>query len=183
MENALDISDPRSLKLRGLVPRVLEYLFDSISAEVAASAGRVRYNCRCSFYEIFNERVFDLLDGSSSSNANGKEQMGLNVREDTRKGVYVENLIEEGVTGADAAGSILQRGYRNRHVGETAMNRESSRSHAVFTLVIEATEEVKEEGLTRCRVARGDRLKEASSINGSLSTLGQQQHCVLTATM
>jgi kinesin family member 15 len=61
MENALDISDPRSLKLRGLVPRVLEYLFDSISAEVAASAGRVRYNCRCSFYEIFNERVFDLL--------------------------------------------------------------------------------------------------------------------------
>jgi Kinesin motor domain len=42
----------------------------------------------------------------------------------------------------------------NRHVGETAMNRESSRSHAVFTLVIEATEEVKAEGLTRCRVAR-----------------------------
>jgi hypothetical protein len=34
------------------------------------------------------------------------------------------------------------------------MNRESSRSHAVFTLVIEATEEIKEEGLTRCRVAR-----------------------------
>jgi hypothetical protein len=42
--------------------------------------------------------------------------MGLNVREDTRKGVYVENLIEEGVTGADAAGSILQRGYRNRYI-------------------------------------------------------------------
>jgi hypothetical protein len=61
-------------------------------------------------------RYYNCADGSSSSNANGKEQMGLNVREDTRKGVYVENLIEEGVTGADAAGSILQRGYRNRYV-------------------------------------------------------------------
>lgn len=34
------------------------------------------------------------------------------------------------------------------------MNRESSRSHAVFTLVIKANEVVEEEGLTRSRVAR-----------------------------
>ncbi|CAN0014004.1 unnamed protein product, partial [Ectocarpus sp. 13 AM-2016] len=86
---------------------------------------------------------------------------------------------------------VLHRGFRNRHVGETAMNRESSRSHAVFTLVIQATEVVEDEGLTRSRVARfnlvdlagserqkdtqvlGERLKEASNINKSLSTLGQ----------
>ena len=133
------------------MPRVLEFLFDTIAAEVAASQGRVQYRCRCSFYEIFNERVFDLLDSSSSSTVGA---MGLNVREDTRKGVYVENLIEEAVTCAEAASSILSQGYRNRHVGETAMNRDSSRSHAVFTLVIEATEDVHEEGLTRCRIAR-----------------------------
>lgn len=56
--------------------------------------------------------------------------------------------------GVDSACEILHRGFRNRHVGETAMNRESSRSHAVFTLVIQATEVVEEEGLTRSRVAR-----------------------------
>lgn len=58
------------------------------------------------------------------------------------------------VDGVDSACEILHRGFRNRHVGETAMNRESSRSHAVFTLVIQATEVVEEEGLTRSRVAR-----------------------------
>lgn len=58
------------------------------------------------------------------------------------------------VDGAEAASEVLSRGFRNRHVGETAMNRESSRSHAVFTLVIKADEVVEEEGLTRSRVAR-----------------------------
>jgi hypothetical protein len=75
---------------------------------LASLTNTVRLCCACA-------TATNCADGSSSSNANGKEQMGLNVREDTRKGVYVENLIEERVTGADAAGSILQRGYRNRY--------------------------------------------------------------------
>lgn len=50
------------------------------------------YECRCSFYEIFNEKVFDLVDESNRDNP-----MGLSVREDTRKGVYVEGLMEEEV--------------------------------------------------------------------------------------
>eukprot|EP00904_Undaria_pinnatifida_P004353 jgi/Undpi1/13919/HiC_scaffold_9.g03570.m1 len=186
MENHLNPSDPKSYALRGLVPRVLEYLYASIASQVANGKGKVSYSCKCSFYEIFNEKVFDLVDESNRDNP-----MGLTVREDTRKGVYVEGLMEEEVEGTDAACEILHRGFRNRHVGETAMNRESSRSHAVFTLVIEATEVVEEEGLTRSRVARfnlvdlagserqkdtqasGERLKEASNINKSLSTLGQ----------
>lgn len=47
---------------RGLVPRVLEYLFAHVARERRRNGGSVRYLCRCSFYEIFNERVFDLLD-------------------------------------------------------------------------------------------------------------------------
>lgn len=53
---------------------------------------QVTYACRCSFYEIFNEKVFDLVDESNRDNP-----MGLSVREDTRKGVYVEGLMEEEV--------------------------------------------------------------------------------------
>eukprot|EP00903_Cladosiphon_okamuranus_P015003 g13882.t1 len=186
MENHLNPSDPKSYALRGLVPRVLEYLYANIARQVANGGGKVSYSCKCSFYEIFNEKVFDLVDESNRDNP-----MGLTVREDTRKGVYVEGLMEEDVDGVDSACEILHRGFRNRHVGETAMNRESSRSHAVFTLIIQATEVVEEEGLTRSRVARfnlvdlagserqkdtqasGVRLKEASNINKSLSTLGQ----------
>ncbi|CAN0061430.1 unnamed protein product [Scytosiphon promiscuus] len=186
MENHLNPTDPKSYALRGLVPRVLEYLYANIARQVDKGGGKVSYSCKCSFYEIFNEKVFDLVDESNRDNP-----MGLTVREDTRKGVYVEGLMEEKVDGVDSACEILHRGFRNRHVGETAMNRESSRSHAVFTLVIQATEVVEEEGLTRSRVARfnlvdlagserqkdtqasGERLKEASNINKSLSTLGQ----------
>ena len=58
-----------------------------------------------------------------------KDYGGLSVREDLKKGVYVENLTEDTVTDAAQAIQILLRGHRNRRVGETAMNRESSRSH------------------------------------------------------
>lgn len=51
---------------RGLVPRVLEYLFAHVAREERRNGGSVRYLCRCSFYEIFNERVFDLLDAGCS---------------------------------------------------------------------------------------------------------------------
>ncbi len=82
----------------------------------------------------------------------------------------------------------MKLGTRNRRVGETAMNRESSRSHSVFTVIIEA-EEIKE-GITIKKYSRfnlidlagserqksthttGEQLKEASSINRSLSALG-----------
>jgi len=63
---------------------------------------QVSYSCKCSFYEIFNEKVFDLVDESNRDNP-----MGLTVREDTRKGVYVEGLMEEkvGRQGVAAEGS------------------------------------------------------------------------------
>lgn len=54
---------------------------------------QVSYSCRCSFYEIFNEKVFDLVDDN-----NRDSPTGLTVREDTRKGVYVEGLMEEEVS-------------------------------------------------------------------------------------
>jgi len=175
-DNSSTEKDPQ----RGLVPRVLEFLFAKTSAAVRDGEGHIEYHTKCSFYEIFNERCFDLLDMNSSN---------LQVREDMKKGVYVEGLSEESVTSADGATELLAKGYRHRHVGETAMNRESSRSHAVFTMTIECREY--KDGVTKSRSARfnlvdlagserqkdtkasGDRLKEASSINQSLSALGK----------
>lgn len=104
-----------------------------------------------------------------------------------KKGVYVEGLTEEAVDSPHQAYQVLTRGYRNRHVGETAMNRcvpiavrlfldgmaktcldlggwlstpstytpnrESSRSHAVFTVVLESREQDAAGGVTRSRCA------------------------------
>ena len=61
---------------RGLVPRCLEYLFAHMSRETRRSGGAVTYTCKCSFFEIFNERVFDLLDATGGIGESGKTSGG-----------------------------------------------------------------------------------------------------------
>jgi len=80
--------------------------------------------------EIYNDRIFDLLNPHSFS---------LTLHEDVNKGVFVANLTEETVENAVDCARLMAKGAENRHVGETAMNRESSRSHCVFTLTIHST--------------------------------------------
>ncbi|XP_051113609.1 kinesin-like protein KIN-12E isoform X2 [Andrographis paniculata] len=164
----------------GMTPRVFEYLFSRIQKERdARSEEKLKFTCRCSFLEIYNEQIFDLLDPSSSN---------LQIREDSKKGVYVENLTEVEVMSARDVIQQLIQGAANRKVAATNMNRASSRSHSVFTCVIESKWE--SQGVTRHRFARlnlvdlagserqkssgaeGERLKEATNINKSLSTLG-----------
>jgi kinesin family protein 15 len=112
----------------------------------------------------------------------------LQVRENLNKGVYVDGLTKHAITNAKEAIALLHSGLEQRKVASTAMNEESSRSHSLFTLHVESIEKCN--GLTRSKHSRfnlvdlagserqkttestGDRLKEASSINQSLSALG-----------
>ncbi len=71
----------------------------------------------------------DLLDPSSQN---------LHIREDIKTGVYVEGLIEEPISTVQDMFNLITRGARNRHVGSTQMNKESSRSHSVLTTLIES---------------------------------------------
>ncbi|KAK9077288.1 hypothetical protein SSX86_005625 [Deinandra increscens subsp. villosa] len=165
---------------RGMTPRMFEFLFARIVAEEESRVDeRLTYNCKCSFLEIYNEQITDLLDPSSTN---------LQLREDVKKGVYVENLTEIDVHTVGDILRLLSRGSANRRVAATNMNRESSRSHCVFTCVIESRWE--KDSTSNLRFARlnlvdlagserqktsgaeGERLKEAANINKSLSTLG-----------
>ncbi|XP_062020518.1 kinesin-like protein KIN-12D [Rosa rugosa] len=165
---------------RGMTPRIFEFLFARIQAEEESRRDeKLKYNCKCSFLEIYNEQITDLLDPSSSN---------LLLREDVQKGVYVENLSEFEVRTVSDILRLLIQGSSNRKVAATNMNRESSRSHSVFTCVIESRWET--DSTSNLRFARlnlvdlagserqktsgaeGERLKEAASINKSLSTLG-----------
>ncbi|KAL6623499.1 hypothetical protein ACP70R_033378 [Stipagrostis hirtigluma subsp. patula] len=165
---------------RGMTPRIFEFLFARIRAEEESRRDEnLKYSCKCSFLEIYNEQITDLLDPSSSN---------LPLREDIRKGVYVENLTEFEVACVGDIIKLLMQGSANRKVASTNMNRESSRSHSVFTCIIESRWEkdstsnlrfarlnlVDLAGSERQRTsgAEGERLKEAVNINKSLSTLG-----------
>lgn len=165
---------------RGMTPRIFEFLFARIRAEEESRKDeKLRYHCKCSFLEIYNEQITDLLDPSSTN---------LLLREDVKKGVYVENLSEFEVHTVVDILKLLRQGASNRKVAATNMNRESSRSHSVFTCVIESSWE--KDSTSNFRFARlnlvdlagserqktsgaeGERLKEAANINKSLSTLG-----------
>lgn len=97
--------------------------------EEAQKHEKLKYKCRCSFLEIYNEQVSDLLEPSSTN---------LQMREDSNKGVYVEGLLEVAVQNVQDVLHLLLLGATNRKVAATNMNRESSRSHSVFTCVIES---------------------------------------------
>ncbi|KAK0143351.1 Kinesin-like protein KIF15-A [Merluccius polli] len=120
---------------RGVIPRSFEYLFFLINREVERSGKSKSFLCKCSFIEIYNELIYDLLDSASAS---------LFLRENIKKGVFVEGAVEKFVTSAAEAYQVLSMGWRNRRVASTSMNRESSRSHAVFTMALESKETVNE---------------------------------------
>ncbi|KAK7400039.1 hypothetical protein VNO78_11238 [Psophocarpus tetragonolobus] len=179
--NALSDDDSTNDQ-QGLAPRVFERLFARINEEqIKHSDKQLKYQCHCSFLEIYNEHITDLLDPN---------QRNLQVREAVKSGVYVENLTEEQVCTKKDVTQLLIKGLLNRRIGATSINSESSRSHTVFTCVVESQCKSIADGLSIFRTSKinlvdlagserqkltgaaGDRLKEAGNINRSLSQLG-----------
>ncbi|KAF9164318.1 Kinesin-like protein kif15 [Actinomortierella ambigua] len=172
------VTDRQSFDLRGIIPRCLEYLFELISKEELLNPS-VKYLCKASYIEIYNEAIYDLLDNSN---------VPRSTREDIKRGVYVDGICEESIDSPDDAFRLFEQGAANRHISATSMNRESSRSHTVLTLTIQSmtfrdgVHHIRESrfnlvdlaGSERQKLAQteGMRLKEASNINKSLLCLG-----------
>ena len=129
---ASDHTNSQMYEMRGIMQRSFEYIFQCMEAqklEAQKQGVEMQFLVKSSYLEIYNEQIMDLLDPQSYN---------LHVREDIKKGVYVEGLIEETVTGVKDMMNLTTRGARNRHVGSTLMNKESSRSHSVLTTTIES---------------------------------------------
>ncbi|XP_043496897.1 osmotic avoidance abnormal protein 3-like [Polistes fuscatus] len=171
----------KSYTMRGFIERTLEHLFEATST----SSTETRYLAILSYLEIYNERLRDLLK-------EGTGETLLMLKEDSTKGIYVAGGLRE-VTVKDAAecARLIEQGDRKRAAAATKMNAASSRSHAVLTLALEAIAINENDkggnAIRRGRLhlvdlagserqtrtgATGDRLKEAASINLSLSALG-----------
>lgn len=179
----------------GLVPRILNYLFDSekmhqkifdfysMDKEEQNSENKINYSIQCSCLEIYQEHIIDLL------NNDDEEEEKLIIREDQNKCMYVENLTKIEIINEETAKELLMMGMKNRHVASTKMNSQSSRSHLIFTIFLE-TKYNQGNGKIITRNSRiniidlagserqkstqaiGERIKEAGNINKSLSILG-----------
>ncbi|XP_042307422.1 kinesin-like protein KIF20A [Sceloporus undulatus] len=146
----------------------------------------VRFSIWVSFFEIYNELIYDLLD--MSVHGPNRKRPTLRLCEDQTGNPYVKDLNWINVQDADEAWRLLKLGRRNQSFASTHMNQNSSRSHSIFSIRILHLRESSGEmvpkiselslcdlaGSERCKEQRvGDRLKEANNINTSLHTLGR----------
>ncbi|XP_014243917.1 osmotic avoidance abnormal protein 3 isoform X2 [Cimex lectularius] len=168
------INEPQSQ--RGIIPRAFEHIFEAISV-----TQDVKYLVLASYLEIYNEEIRDLLGPDVKQK--------LDLKESHDKGVYVQDLTWHAVGCVADCENLMCKGWANRSVGATLMNADSSRSHSIFSISVEmmATDGLNEGSIKRGKLslvdlagserqaktgAQGDRLKEASKINLSLSALG-----------
>ncbi|NXX76787.1 KIF3B protein, partial [Urocolius indicus] len=161
---------------RGVIPNSFDHIFTHISR-----SQNQQYLVRASYLEIYQEEIRDLLSKDQS------KRLELKERPDT--GVYVKDLSSFVTKSVKEIEHVMNVGNQNRSVGATNMNEHSSRSHAIFVITIECSE-LGPDGENHIRVgklnlvdlagserqtktgAQGERLKEATKINLSLSALG-----------
>lgn len=165
----------------GIIPMICQDMFKRINE--MQQDKNLRCTVEVSYLEIYNERVRDLLNPANKGN--------LKVREHPSTGPYVEDLAKLVVGSFQEIEHLMDEGNKARTVAATNMNETSSRSHAVFTLMLTQKRfdpETKMEMEKAAKIslvdlagseratstgATGARLKEGAEINRSLSTLGR----------
>lgn len=90
-----------------------------------------------SYLEIYNEDIRDLL---------GKDiKKRLELKEHNDSGVYVAGLSMHPVNDVRSCEQLMEQGWKNRSVGATLMNADSSRSHSIFTIYVERMGDYRDE--------------------------------------
>ncbi|XP_015748224.1 PREDICTED: kinesin-like protein KIF23, partial [Acropora digitifera] len=147
-----------------------------------------------SYFEIYNNYIYDLLDETPVDPICAKPPASKNLREDNNRNMYVSGVTEVEVKSTEEAYGVFWKGQKKRRVANTVLNRESSRSHSVFAVklvqgpldpdgeeVLQDKDQLAVSTLSLCDLAGsertnrtkagGDRLREAGNINASLMTL------------
>jgi kinesin family protein 5 len=160
-------------QLKGIIPRMVNTVFEAISA----TPDHIEFTVRVSIVEIYMEKIRDLIC---------PEKINLKVREDKGRGVYIEDVTESYVSEEKDVYDLMRLGNSNRAISATNMNEGSSRSHLIFMMSIHqnnlhemsaktgklflvdlaGSEKIAKTG------AEGKTLEEAKKINQSLSALG-----------
>ncbi|XP_064091324.1 kinesin-like protein KIF21A isoform X5 [Macrobrachium nipponense] len=182
----------------GIIPRAVDHLFRGIEERRAAAKEAETtppdFKITAHFMELYNEEIIDLFEPDFRGSGKG----GVRIHEDAGGGIYVTGISTRTVTSMEETMQCLRAGALSRTTGSTNMNTQSSRSHAIFTLLVkqqrlspiqdpENPEEVPEfETLTakfhfvdlagserlKRTGATGERAREGISINCGLLALG-----------
>ncbi|XP_010520314.1 PREDICTED: kinesin-like protein KIN-5D isoform X2 [Tarenaya hassleriana] len=169
----------------GVIPRAVKQIFDILEAQ------RAEYSMKVTFLELYNEEITDLLAPEETTRfVDDKSKKSIALMEDGKGSVFVRGLEEEIVGTANEIYKILEKGSAKRRTAETLLNKQSSRSHSIFSITIHIKENTPEgEEMIKCGKlnlvdlagsenisrsgAREGRAREAGEINKSLLTLGR----------
>uniref|UniRef100_K3W7F6 Kinesin motor domain-containing protein n=1 Tax=Globisporangium ultimum (strain ATCC 200006 / CBS 805.95 / DAOM BR144) TaxID=431595 RepID=K3W7F6_GLOUD len=173
--SGLDAKGDRHEELQGIIPRVIKSIFKHMKE----NEQHVEYSLRIEYIEIYNEELRDLLHPETTSKQ-------LTIREDAEGRIVIAGVKSEVASTQDAVFRYLVLGGASRATGSTLMNEQSSRSHAIFTLILHQ----RELATGACRKAKfhlvdlagserakrtgavATRFKESVSINQGLLALG-----------
>lgn len=165
----------------GLTPRAIEEIFRLV---------REKRHCTCKistyFMELYNDALVDLFWILDNKRGPRKDPPRLDIKVNEKQMVVIPNAVVKEVSSGDELMELFRLGNQERHVGATLMNAESSRSHSIFSILAEVYDSTSKRttygklslvdlaGSERADKtgASADRLKEAQSINKSLSALG-----------
>ena len=181
------MGDTANYDHRGIAPRAINQLFGEVGSRM-----ELEFRVSCTYMEIYNERVFDLL--TDLSNPDMASDYTVAEEKDGR-GTFVRGLTEIEVTNENEALNLLFSGELARTTAQHKLNRKSNRSHSLFTIYVQqrqrsgVSEKVIHSKLHLVDLAGSERLKktmdsdsdsvtrkESMAINQSLTYLEQ---CVI----
>lgn len=169
----------------GVIPRAVRHIFDILEARKAD------YSMKVTFLELYNEEITDLLAIEDQSRSpEDRQKRPISLMEDGKGGAVIRGLEEIVVYSPSEIYSLLEHGSARRRTADTALNKQSSRSHSVFSIYIHVKETtVGNQELMKCgrlnlvdlagseNIARSGakegRAREAGEMNKSLLTLGR----------
>lgn len=161
-----DISDPVAY---GIIPRSITKIFETLD-EPKFTQSRVT----CSYLEIYNEELSDLL-ADNNTRADGGEKIEIM---NGKEGTFCRGLIEKEVTTLTDVLDLIQKAVQSRRIGETKMNKRSSRSHCIFTVHVYSRSESVDSSGNGNNVENHGKLHMvdlAGSENAKSSELGSRQ--------
>ena len=126
---------PQRYEDRGIIPRAITMLFEEFAQRREATGAT--YSCYISYLELYNESGYDLLDSRRGGDAASSAVPKVTMLEDEDGNLHFRNLSIHPATSEEEALNLLFLGDTNRAIGETEMNQSSSRSHCIFTVMIE----------------------------------------------
>ncbi|KAG5480554.1 hypothetical protein LSCM1_06258 [Leishmania martiniquensis] len=183
-EDGDDVVDKTGLdpnELQGIIPRACTDLFDGLRAKRAKDSD-FTYRVEVSYYEIYNEKVFDLIRPQRNTD--------LKIRNSPNSGPFIEGLTWKMVSKEEDVARVIRKGMQERHTAATKFNDRSSRSHAILTFnIVQLSMDDSDNAFqmrsklnlvdlagserTGAAGAEGDEFHDGVKINQSLTVLGR----------